>query len=145
MAQITFHSEDISFTLPDKALYRRWIAETAASYGKTVSQIAFVFCSDAYLLEINKQYLQHDYFTDIITFDYSEGDIIAGDIFISVDRVLDNACENNVDNKTEMQRVVIHGILHLCGLKDKTKSDAQNMRKSEEIALSKFPQKTKKS
>lgn len=144
MAQITFHSEDISYTLPDKALFRRWIAETASEYGKSIGQLAFVFCSDAYLLEINKQYLQHDYFTDIITFDYSEGDKIVGDIFISIDRVKDNACENNVDNKTEMQRVVIHGILHLCGLKDKTKSDAQNMRKSEEKALSKFPLKTKK-
>ena len=144
MAQITFHTEEIPYTLPDKALFRRWITETAAEYGKSVGQLAFVFCSDAYLLEINKQYLNHDYFTDIITFDYSEGEMISGDIFISVDRVQDNACENNVDNKTEMQRVVIHGILHLCGLKDKTKIDAQNMRKSEEKALSKFPQKTKK-
>ncbi|MFZ4784514.1 MAG: rRNA maturation RNase YbeY [Flavobacteriales bacterium] len=141
MAQITFHSEDISYTLPDKALVRRWIIETAASYGKSVSQVAFVFCSDTYLLEMNKQYLQHDYFTDIITFDYSEGDVISGDIFISIDRVQDNAREHRVDNKFEMQRVVIHGILHLCGLKDKTKTDAEKMRKSEEIALSKFPQK----
>ena len=144
MAQITFHTEEIPYNLPDKALFRRWITETAAEYGKSVGQLAFVFCSDAYLLEINKQYLNHDYFTDIITFDYSEGEMISGAIFISVDRVQDNACENNVDNKTEMQRVVIHGILHLCGLKDKTKIDAQNMRKSEEKALSKFPQKSKK-
>ncbi|MFM1998654.1 MAG: hypothetical protein RL204_601 [Bacteroidota bacterium] len=127
--------------LPNKALFRQWITETALSHGKTVGDLAFVFCSDQYLLEMNKQYLDHDYFTDIITFDYSEGDVIGGDIFISVDRVEDNACKNLVDKKVEMQRVVIHGVLHLCGHKDKKKEESENMRKLEDLALSKYPQK----
>lgn len=127
--------------LPNKALFRQWITETAISHGKTVGELAFVFCSDQYLLEMNKQYLDHDYFTDIITFDYSEGDVIGGDIFISVDRVEDNACKNLVDKNMEMQRVVIHGVLHLCGYKDKQKEESENMRKLEDSALSKYPQK----
>jgi rRNA maturation RNase YbeY len=141
MGKITFHSEDISYALPSKALYRRWIEEIALGHGKTVGELAFVFCSDAYLLEMNKQYLDHDYFTDIITFDYTEGETISGDIFISVDRVEDNACKNLVDKKVEMQRVVIHGVLHLCGYKDKKKEDSEKMRKLEDLALSKYPQK----
>lgn len=127
--------------LPNKALFRQWITETALYHGKTVGELAFVFCSDQYLLEMNKQYLDHDYFTDIITFDYSEGDVIGGDIFISVDRVEDNACKNLVDKKVEMQRVVIHGVLHLCGYKDKKKEESENMRKLEDLAISKYPQK----
>ena len=127
--------------LPNKALFRQWITETALSHGKQVGELAFVFCSDDYLLEMNKQYLDHDYFTDIITFDYTEGDVIGGDIFISIDRVEDNACKNLVDKKTEMQRVVIHGVLHLCGYKDKQKEDSKKMRKLEDLALSKYPQK----
>lgn len=127
--------------LPNKALFRQWITETALSHGKTVGELAFVFCSDQYLLEMNKQYLDHDYFTDIITFDYTDGELIAGDIFISVDRVEDNACKNLVDKKVEMQRVVIHGVLHLCGYKDKKKEESENMRKLEDLALSKYPQK----
>ena len=141
MGKITFHSEGVPYVLPNKALFRRWITETALSHGKRLGELAFVFCSDDYLLEMNKQYLNHDYFTDIITFDYADGDVIAGDIFISVDRVEDNACKNLVDKKAEMQRVVIHGVLHLCGYKDKQKEDSQKMRKLEDLALSKYPQK----
>ena len=141
MGKITFHSEGVPYVLPNKALFRQWITETALSHGKTVGELAFVFCSDQYLLEMNKQYLDHDYFTDIITFDYTDGEMIAGDIFISVDRVEDNACKNLVDKKVEMQRVVIHGVLHLCGYKDKQKEESENMRKLEDLALSKYPQK----
>jgi rRNA maturation RNase YbeY len=141
MGKITFNSEGVPYVLPNKALFRHWIIETALSHGKQVGELAFVFCSDDYLLEMNKQYLDHDYFTDIITFDYTEGDTIAGDIFISVDRVEDNACKNLVDKKLEMQRVVIHGVLHLCGYKDKQKEDSKKMRKFEDLALSKYPQK----
>ena len=141
MGKITFHSEGVPYVLPNKALFRQWITETALSHGKRVGELAFVFCSDDYLLEMNKQYLNHDYFTDIITFDYADGDVIAGDIFISIDRVEDNACKNLVDKKIEMQRVVIHGVLHLCGYKDKQKEDSQKMRKLEDLALSKYPQK----
>jgi len=103
--------------------------------------LTYVFCSDEYLLEMNKTYLQHDYYTDIITFDYSEENNISGDLFISVDRVKDNALKIGVSLQNEMQRVVIHGVLHLCGFKDKEKTDVEIMRKMEEKALLLFPQK----
>lgn len=141
MAKITFYNEDIAYNLPQKRLYKAWIEQTVAYHGKTVGELSFIFCSDAYLLEMNNTYLQHDYFTDIITFDYSEKNLISGDLFISVDRVKDNALKNDVSLQNEMQRVVIHGVLHLCGFRDKKKSDIEMMRKMEEFALHSFPQK----
>lgn len=130
--------------MKDVTLYKSWIVSVAAEYGRSVDEISIVFVSDAYLLEMNRNYLSHDYYTDIITFDYSEGSKISGDLFISLDRIKENALKLGVSLQNEIQRVVIHGVLHLCGLKDKGKSDAQNMRKSEEIALQKFPSKSKK-
>lgn len=141
MARISFHNEDIAFVLPQKRLYKQWIEQTVLSHGKTVGELTYVFCSDEYLLEMNKTYLQHDYYTDIITFDYSEENNISGDLFISVDRVKDNALKIGVSLQNEMQRVVIHGVLHLCGFKDKEKMDVEIMRKMEEKALLFFPQK----
>jgi rRNA maturation RNase YbeY len=141
MARISFHNEDIAFVLPQKRLYKQWIEQTVLSHGKTVGGLTYVFCSDEYLLEMNKTYLQHDYYTDIITFDYSEENNISGDLFISVDRVKDNALKIGVSLQNEMQRVVIHGVLHLCGFKDKEKTDVEIMRKMEEKALLLFPQK----
>jgi rRNA maturation RNase YbeY len=141
MGKITFYSEDVAFTLPQKRLYKAWIEQTAASHGKTVGELSFVFCSDSFLLEMNKTYLQHDYFTDIITFDYSEKNTISGDLFISVDRVKDNASKIGVSLQNETQRVVIHGVLHLCGFKDKKKTEVEMMRKMEETALLSFPRK----
>jgi probable rRNA maturation factor len=141
MARISFHNEDIAFVLPQKRLYKQWIEQTVLSHGKTVGELTYVFCSDEYLLEMNKTYLQHDYYTDIITFDYSEENNISGDLFISVDRVKDNALKIGVSLQNEMQRVVIHGVLHLCGFKDKEKTDVEIMRKMEEKALLFFPQK----
>jgi len=141
MARISFHNEDIAFVLPQKRLYKQWIEQTVLSHGKTVGELTYVFCSDEYLLEMNKTYLQHDYYTDIITFDYSEENNISGDLFISVDRVKDNALKIGVSLQNEMQRVVIHGVLHLCGFKDKEKTDVEIMRKMEEKALLLFPQK----
>jgi rRNA maturation RNase YbeY len=141
MARISFHNEDIAFVLPQKRLYKQWIEQTVLSHGKTVGELTYVFCSDEYLLEMNKTYLQHDYYTDIITFDYSEENNISGDLFISVDRVKDNASQIGVSLQNEIQRVVIHGVLHLCGFKDKEKLDVEIMRKMEEKALLFFPQK----
>ncbi|MFY7706640.1 MAG: rRNA maturation RNase YbeY [Flavobacteriales bacterium] len=143
MARISFHNEDIAFVLPQKRLYKQWIEQTVLSHGKTVGGLTYVFCSDEYLLEMNKTYLQHDYYTDIITFDYSEENNISGDLFISVDRVKDNAFKIGVSLQNEMQRVVIHGVLHLCGFKDKEKTDVEIMRKMEEKALLLFPQNKK--
>jgi len=141
MARISFHNEDIAFVLPQKRLYKQWIEQIVLSHGKTVGELTYVFCSDEYLLEMNKTYLQHDYYTDIITFDYSEDNIIGGDLFISVDRVKDNALKIGVSLQNELQRVVIHGVLHLCGFKDKKNQDIEMMRKMEEKALLSFPQK----
>ena len=95
---------------------------------KELGDISIIFVSDQYLLEMNQKYLNHDYFTDIITFDYCEHNIISGDLFISVDRVKENADSFNVDELTEIHRVMIHGVLHLCGYQDKTEEEEKNMR-----------------
>lgn len=114
---------------------RHWLFNTAAQFGKSIKTINYIFCSDKYLLQINKEYLQHDYYTDIITFPYQEGDIIESDIFVSVDRIKDNASTIGTPFNQEFHRVIIHGLLHLCGIKDKTEEDAKKMRNAEEKAL----------
>jgi rRNA maturation RNase YbeY len=103
--------------------------------GKSIGDISYIFCDDEYLLEINKTYLEHDFFTDIITFDYSDKEKIAGDLFISIDRVRENSLTHNENFEKELHRVIIHGILHLLGLKDKTEKQAKQMRKAEEECL----------
>ena len=113
-----------------------WIKKVAASYGKKVGEIAYIFCSDERILEVNKQYLQHDYYTDIITFDYTEGNRIGGDMFISLDTIQTNA-EQFADNdyQRELHRVIIHGILHLCGINDKGPGEREIMEDAENKAL----------
>lgn len=113
-----------------------WIKRVAASHGKKVGDIAYIFCSDEKMLEVNKEYLNHDYYTDIITFDYTEGDVIGGDIFISVDTVKSNSEEFNASFDNELHRILIHGILHLCGFKDKQTDDKAEMTRQEDSALS---------
>ena len=139
LKDISFFSEDIEFTLKDKAKVRNWIAETVKAEGfKRIAELSFVFCSDTYLLAINKEYLDHDTYTDIVTFDTSEGeDVIAGDIFISVDRTRENAAKFAVSDTDELHRVLIHGILHLCGFLDKTKTDKELMTAKENEYLAK--------
>ena len=105
--------------------------------GKLLGDVSVIFVSDDYLLEMNQTYLNHDYYTDIITFDYCEQNVISGDLFISVDRVRENADVFNVDFGTELHRVIIHGVLHLCGYKDKTEDDEEVMRKMENKYLNK--------
>ena len=105
--------------------------------GKLLGDVSVIFVSDDYLLEINQSYLNHDYYTDIITFDYCEQNVISGDLFISIDRVRENADVFNVDFGTELHRVIIHGVLHLCGYKDKTEDDEEVMRKMENKYLNK--------
>lgn len=138
LKDIQFFSEDIDFTVKDKQKIRTWIAETIKAEGfKRVGELSFVFCSDAYLLEINKQYLNHDTFTDIVTFDSSEDeDVIAGDIFISMERIRENASKFSVSEKDELNRVIIHGVLHLCGYYDKKKEDKALMTEKEDYYLS---------
>jgi rRNA maturation RNase YbeY len=113
----------------------RWIKNVVSQYQKRVGAVAYIFCSDAEILRINKQYLNHDYYTDIITFDYSENDVISGDLFISLDTVKSNSEQFGTDYWEELHRVLIHGILHLCGFKDKSPEDEKVMREKENEAL----------
>lgn len=133
---INFFQEDITFTLKDKTAVRKWISETISAEKHKLAELNFIFCSDNYLLEINRQYLNHDTFTDIITFDNSEeNNIILGDIFISIDRVKENAKTFNVAFKNELHRVIIHGTLHLLGYPDKKKEEKAVMTTKEDFYL----------
>ncbi|TZF82102.1 rRNA maturation RNase YbeY [Pedobacter sp. BS3] len=133
---IHFFSEDIDFTLRKKLQVRQWIRKTILSEGKRLGELNFIFCSDGYLLEINKQYLDHDTYTDIVTFDNSaEPGKITGDIFISIDRIRENAQNFKVSETDELHRVIIHGVLHLLGYKDKSKPDKLLMTQKEDEYL----------
>lgn len=137
---IHFHTEDSVFVLKNKALLKKWIIETIESKKRKAGEINFIFCSDAYLLSINQQYLKHDTYTDIITFDYTKEEKekpLSGDIFISVERVKENAETFSKTVENELHRVIIHGILHLAGYKDKTKADKEEMTKQENLYLKK--------
>lgn len=134
---ILFHIQT-KIKIANKTLYKKWIKNLSQQLKKKVGELNFIFCSDDSLLELNQQYLQHDTLTDVITFDYSEDDLIQGDIFISTDRVQENANEFGVDFNTELRRVIAHGVLHLCGYKDKTKTDTKIMREKENWALSEY-------
>ena len=126
------------FILDQEEHYDSWIETIITSENKTVGEISYVFCDDDYLHAINMQYLNHDTLTDIISFDYTEGDIISGDIFISIERVKDNAIDFKVSFEEELKRVLAHGVLHYCGYKDKTDSDAALMRAKEEEKINLF-------
>lgn len=117
---------------------KRFVKELVAHEGKQLKELSLVFTDDEYLLEVNKQYLNHDYFTDVITFDYSDFPNVSGDVMISLDRVKDNAHSMNLDFETELYRVVFHGTLHLCGYKDKKKEDAAIMRSKEDFYIQMF-------
>jgi rRNA maturation RNase YbeY len=138
---ITFFSEDIQFSVKNKRILTSWIKACIKSEGKTVGDISYIFCSDNYLLSINQQYLQHSYYTDVITFDYSSDDIVSGDIFISVDTVSENATLFGEEFTNELHRVIIHGVLHLCGYGDKSDEEAAKMRILEDNSLNLLPNK----
>ena len=112
-----------------------WVKAVAASYGKKVGEIAYIFVDDEEILRVNREYLQHDYYTDIITFDYTEGDTISGDLFISLDTVRTNAEQYGKSYEEELHRVIIHGILHLCGINDKGPGEREIMEAAEDKAL----------
>jgi rRNA maturation RNase YbeY len=133
---ITFQAENVALPHIKKRATSNWIKVVAEEYGKKAGDVSYIFCDDAKILEINQTYLHHDFYTDIITFDYSEGDRISGDIFISIDTVRSNAEKYGTNFDDELHRVIIHGILHLCGLKDKSETDSKVMRKAEDKALS---------
>ena len=132
---ITFLNNEIKFLLKDKTKLKKWITEVVEKQKKRVGDIGYLFCDDEYILQVNREYLDHDTYTDIITFDYVEGDIISGDILISIDRVGENAKTFGCTFEHELHRVIIHGVLHLLGGKDKTPAEAEAMRKKENQAL----------
>ncbi|MCK9162956.1 MAG: rRNA maturation RNase YbeY [Bacteroidales bacterium] len=132
---ISFNFVEIKDTLSKKNKIKSWIRSVIEEKGMKLGDISYIFCDDEYLLEVNKTYLNHDYFTDIISFDYSDKDKVAGDLFISIDRVRDNAQSLNQEFEKELYRVIIHGVLHLLGLKDKTEAQEKEMRKAEEECL----------
>lgn len=132
---VYFHSEDIRFELKRKRIYKGWIESVVDQHRKSVQNINIVFCSNPYLLEINKKYLNHNYHTDVITFNYNEGNSISGDIFVSVDQVRLNCEEQNESFHDELLRVLIHGVLHLLGYDDSTNELRNNMRIAENWAL----------
>ena len=133
---INFFYEDISFDLEHQNDIQKWIAETITKEGRTLGEITYIFCSDDYLHKINLEYLQHDTLTDIITFNYCVDDVINSDIFISIDRVKENALELNTTFPNELNRVIIHGVLHLIGYDDKSDSEKEEMRAKEDFYLS---------
>ena len=134
---IHFFSEDISYTLKQKLLVRNWINQTILAEGYRLEELSFIFSSDEYLLKINREYLNHDSYTDIITFDNSESEkLIRGDIFISIERIRENAGKFNVNERDELHRVMIHGTLHLLGYPDKGKEAKKVMTTKEDHYLS---------
>ena len=133
--KIGFHTEKLSFQLKHQELIRKWIDLVIQQQACQLIGLNFIFCSDAYLHQINMEYLQHDTFTDIITFPYLEKPNIEGDIFISIERVEENAKQYQVTFDKELHRVMIHGVLHLCGQLDKTEAEQKEMRAKEDEAL----------
>ena len=133
---ITYQTDGVDMPDIQKQKTTQWIKAVAQAYGKRVGDIAYIFCSDERILEVNRQYLQHDYYTDIITFDYCEGNRLSGDLFISLDTVRTNAQQFAGGNYArELHRVIIHGILHLCGLGDKGPGERELMEQAEDRAL----------
>ena len=138
MNSISFHNEGVNTKTPLKRLLKAWIKEFVSNHGKKVGELAFVFCTDEKILEVNQSFLQHDYYTDIITFDYCEGDFVSGDIYISVERVQENALSHQVGYNNELLRVLAHGVLHLIGFQDKEENKKAEMTKNEDLCMSLF-------
>ncbi len=132
---ISFFSENIAFDLPQKRRVKHWLKTSVENEGKRVGVVSVIFCSDEYLLQKNRLYLRHDYYTDVITFDYTEGNAIAGDIFISIDTVRVNAETYKEPFERELLRVIVHGMLHLCGYNDQTRAQQKQMREKEDFYL----------
>ncbi len=141
MSTITFHTEDISYTVKNKNHIKSVIKTAIADETKKLGEIALIVCSDDYLHKINQEYLNHDTYTDIITFDYCENDVVSGDIFISIERVKKNAIKFNQNNENELFRIIIHGILHLLGYKDKSPKDKKIMTEKEDFYLTLYSNK----
>ena len=135
---INLFFEEIEPFEVNSRMYKDWLSVVCVEEQKELNEVNLIFCSDEYLLKMNIEFLQHDYYTDIISFDYCEGKVISGDLFISKDRVCENAIINKVGFSMELNRVVVHGVLHLCGFKDKSEEEADIMRGKEDYYLSKI-------
>lgn len=135
---IRFLNEDHPFRITNKLILKRWLNEVIASFGFSTGDIQIIFCTDEYLLNVNRKYLSHDYFTDIITFDDSSEGKLNGDLLISIDRVKENSIEFGVSFEDELNRVIVHGILHLIGFKDKSNQEQKKIREAENRALLKL-------
>lgn len=133
---VSYHFEDTSFSFKYRTRTRRWLKIVAESEIRKIGELSIIFCSDNYILDVNNKFLGHDYFTDIITFDYCEGDVLSGDLFISVDTVRENAMEYGTEFDNELSRVIVHGLLHLIGYDDHTEDEKKLMRKKEDYYLS---------
>lgn len=133
---IEIHFEDTEILDLNPEFFVFWLEDVVSRETKSLGDVNLIFTSDDYLLQVNREHLDHDYYTDIITFDYTEGDVVSGDLFISVDRVKENAADLNQLFHVELNRVVVHGVLHLCGYKDKLEDDEKVMRSKEDWALS---------
>lgn len=132
---IRFSAENMALPALDYPQVERWIRAVAAQYGFAVGELNYIFCDDEKILSVNREFLQHDYYTDIITFDYTEGNVISGDLFISLDTVRTNAEQFGQEYERELYRVIIHGILHLCGINDKGPGEREIMEVAENRAL----------
>ncbi|SMP04458.1 rRNA maturation RNase YbeY [Chryseobacterium profundimaris] len=133
---IQFFYENLPETV--NADYKKWLEDIILSEGKKLGEINYIFCDDEYLLKVNQDYLQHDYYTDIITFDYVKGRTISGEIFVSLQRISENASTLSKDYEEELRRVLAHGVLHLSGYKDKSEKEEQLMRSKEDFYLAKY-------
>ena len=136
---VSYFTQDCSFSFKDKRLTSRWLKFVAESEAKRLGDISIIFCSDNYILDVNIKYLKHDYYTDIITFDYCEGNRLSGDLFISVDSVRENAAFYGTEFMDELNRVIVHGVLHLIGYDDHSEEDIAVMRSKENYYLSQRP------
>lgn len=134
---INFYSEN-EFQLQEEVRHEHWLKEVIASENRKLEEVSYIFCDDQYLLDINRKYLDHDTYTDIISFDSCVGNILQGDIFISTERVMENASTFSVEFPEELRRVMVHGILHFCGYKDKTEEEEALMRHKEEEKMKMF-------
>jgi len=134
-----FTEESIQYRIKHKQILKNWLSASIASEGFTSGDISIILCSDLELLEMNKQYLNHDYYTDVITFDYTAEKLVSGDLYISLDRILENAKKRRLKTEDELHRIFVHGVLHLCGYQDKSKTHKEKMTQKEDEYLRKLP------
>ena len=132
---ISYNTFSVKMPAISKRETNKWLRNVAATYNYKIGDVAYIFCDDKKILDVNRQFLHHDYYTDVITFDYTEGRVINGDIFISLDTVLSNSTLFNTSYETELHRVIVHGILHLCGINDKGPGEREKMEAAENAAL----------